>query len=95
MQITPVSNALGANVTDVDVRTLDDTQAATLAAAWSEHGVLFFRDQHLTPEEHIAFARHFGEIDVNRFFNAVDGHPEIAEVLKEACLLYTSDAADE
>lgn len=84
MQITPVSNALGANVTDVDVRTLDDSQAATLAAAWSEHGVLFFRDQHLTPEEHIAFARHFGEIDVNRFFNAVDGHPEIAEVLKEA-----------
>ncbi|MEM8708861.1 MAG: TauD/TfdA family dioxygenase [Actinomycetota bacterium] len=84
MQITPVSNALGANVSDVDLRVLDDAEAAALSAAWSEHGVLFFREQQLSPDDHIAFARHFGEIDVNRFFNAVDGHPEIAEVLKEA-----------
>ena len=46
--------------------------------------MLFFRDQHLTPDQHKAFARRFGDIDINRFFNAVDGHPEIAEVLKEA-----------
>ena len=83
MQITPVSNAVGANVTDVDVRDLDDDAAARLAAAWAEYGVLFFRDQHLTPDEHVAFARRFGDIDINRFFTPVDGHPEIAEVRKE------------
>ncbi len=44
---------------------------------------MFFRDQKLTPEQHIAFARHFGPINVNRFFRSIDGHPEIAEVRKE------------
>ena len=83
MQITPVSNSLGATVTDVDVRDLDDDAATRLVDAWAEHGVLFFRDQDLTPEQHIEFARRFGDLDINRFFTPVDGHPEIAQVLKE------------
>ena len=37
----------------------------------------------MTNEEHIAFARRFGPIDINRFFTAVEGYPEIAEVRKE------------
>ena len=81
MQITPVSNALGATVSDIALDELTDDEAAQLVDAWSEYGVLFFRDQHLTPDQHKAFARRFGDIDINRFFNAVDGHPEIAEVL--------------
>ena len=40
-------------------------------------------DQALAPEDHIAFAERFGEINVNRFFRPVEGHPQIAEVLKE------------
>jgi taurine dioxygenase len=44
---------------------------------------VFFRDQQLSPEQHIAFARCFGEIDVNRFFATVPGYPTIAEVRKE------------
>ena len=51
--------------------------------AFAEHGVIFFRDQKLTPEQHIAFARRWAPIDVNRFFTAVPGYPEIAEVRKE------------
>jgi taurine dioxygenase len=45
--------------------------------------VIFFHDQELSPEQHIAFARHWGEIEVNRFFRPVEGHPMIAEVRKE------------
>ena len=71
MQITPVSNALGANVSDVALDELTDDQAAQLVGAWSEYGVLFFRDQHLTPDQHKAFARRFGDIDINRFFLVV------------------------
>ena len=44
---------------------------------------IFFRDQKLTPEQHIEFARRWAPIDVNRFFKAVQGYPEIAEVRKE------------
>ncbi|MFT5658644.1 MAG: taurine dioxygenase [Gammaproteobacteria bacterium] len=35
------------------------------------------------PEQHIEFAKRWGKINVNRFFQAVDGYPEIAEVRKE------------
>jgi len=51
--------------------------------AFGEHGVIFFRDQQLTPEQHLAFAQRFGGIDVNRFFAAMPGYPMIAEVRKE------------
>ena len=47
------------------------------------HGLLVFRDQALSPDDHLGFARQLGEIVVNKFF-PVDGlHPEIAEVRKE------------
>ena len=83
MRCTPVSQALGAEVTEIDLRHLDDDEVAELDAAWVEYGVLFFRDQMLTPDEHVAFANRFAEIDVNKFFTPVDTHPQIAEVLKE------------
>ena len=76
MDITPVSNALGATVSGIDVRNLTDGDAAALVDAWARYGVLFFRDQDLTPDDHLTFARRFGDIDVNRFFTP--------------CLLYTS-----
>jgi taurine dioxygenase len=41
---------------------------AEIRRALGEYGVVVFRDQQLTPEAHIAFARSFGGIDVNRFF---------------------------
>ena len=39
--------------------------------------------QDIAPEDHLAFARRFGRINVNRFFKKLDTHPEIAIVLKE------------
>jgi len=82
MQIAP--QKVGAYVSDIDVRDLDAGATDQLAAAWAEHGVLFLRDQHLAPDEHIQFAERFAPIDVNKFFKPVDSHPQIAQVLKEA-----------
>lgn len=82
--IRPASGAVGALVDGVDLRDpLDDATVTALRVALGEHGVLFFRDQHLTPEQHEAFAERFGPINVNRFFRAVPDHPRIAEVRKE------------
>ena len=82
MLITP--ERVGATVSDVDVRQLNDDATTQLANAWAEHGVLFFRDQELTPDDHITFAERFASIDVNKFFKPVETHPKIATVLKEA-----------
>ncbi|MCR9278753.1 MAG: TauD/TfdA family dioxygenase [Pseudomonadaceae bacterium] len=84
MNISLTTNAIGAEITDIDVRTLSDEAFADLRSAFIEHGVIFIRDQNLSPEDHIAFAKRWADIDINRFFKAVDGYPEIAEVLKEA-----------
>lgn len=71
-------------VDGVDVANASDQDIAAIDAAWGQYGVLFFRDQHLEPEQHLAFAKRFADVDVNKFFKKVDGHPEIAQVLKEA-----------
>lgn len=84
LDIRPLSGALGAEVLGVDLsRPLDEVAFAEVRAAYHRHGVIFFRDQRLTPEQHIAFARRWGGINVNRFFQPVEGHPVIAEVRKE------------
>lgn len=81
--MTQASSAVGAEVGDIDLTSLTDADATELSQLWAEYGVLFFRNQHLTPEQHLDFARKFAAIDVNRFFAAVEDHPEIAMVLKE------------
>lgn len=85
IQITPFSAALGAVISGIDLATpLGDAAFAAIRQAFLDHGVIFFRDQNLTPEQHLAFARRWAPIDINRFFKAVPGYPEIAEVRKEA-----------
>jgi taurine dioxygenase len=84
LDITPAGPALGAFIHGIDLsRPLEDAVVADLTRAHANYGVLFFRDQALSPEAHIALARRFGDINVNRFFAAVADHPEIAEVRKE------------
>ncbi len=84
MKIEPASAAVGANISDVDLANISNAEVAKLTEAWARHGVLFFRDQHLSPEQHIAFAERFADIDVNQFFQPVADYPQIAEVRKEA-----------
>ncbi|MCB1643829.1 MAG: TauD/TfdA family dioxygenase [Pseudomonadales bacterium] len=81
--VTPCSGA-GAEILGVDLKQLHDDELALIRQAYADYGVIFFRDQSLTEEDHIALARRFGEINVNRFFAAHPAYPEIAMVLKEA-----------
>lgn len=84
VRVDPYSPALGAVISGVDLaQELDDATFEHIRKAYFEYGVVFFRNQNITPEQHLAFARRFAPIDINRFFKPVDGYPEIAEVRKE------------
>ncbi len=84
IEVRPTSGALGAAIHGIDLaEDIGDDQLAELRRAFDDFGVIFFRDQALTPERHIAFAERWGEINVNRFFQPVAGYPRIAEVRKE------------
>ncbi len=63
LEIKPLSPALGAEIAGVDLR--EELSAATVAAiidAWHEHLVLLFRNQDLSEDDQIRFARHFGAL---------------------------------
>ena len=84
LDLRPLTVGFGAEVHGVDLARDPDPQTlSALRGAMADYGVLFFRDQDLSPEAHLAFARRWGKINVNRFFRALDAHPEIAEVRKE------------
>ena len=73
------SSALGAEVMDVDLASpAAHGLAEKIGVALAQHGVLVFRDQRLTPEQHIAFSRCFGELEEHVLADALlAGHKEI------------------
>jgi taurine dioxygenase len=83
----PVAAALGAEVSGIDLsQPLDAVAEKELAEAWWEHQVLFFRDQHITIEQHKAFARHFGELHIHPVIQQMkdEGHPEVVVLESDA-----------
>ena len=65
-QIRPLSDALGAEVIDLDVsRPLDKATFATIHQAHLDHLVLVFRNQQLTPQQQIDFSTCFGPLDAH------------------------------
>ncbi len=65
LTIRELHPGLGAEVGGIDLREPLTAEARDeLRAAWSRHGVLVFRDQDITDEQHVAFSRHFGNLEV-------------------------------
>ena len=74
---------VGAEITGVDLKNLTDAEFDQIRQAYADHGVIFFRDQDLSEDDHIAFAERWAPINVNRFFASHPDYPQIAMVAKE------------
>ncbi len=75
---------VGAEIGGADLaRDVSDEDFAAIRDAYAQQGVIFFRDQDITEEQHIAFARRWAPINVNRFLTAHPKYPEIAVLAKE------------
>ena len=79
ISIERVSPVTGAQVSGIDLSVpISDETVRVLGEALAAHGVLVFPDQHLTPEQHIAFSRRFGSLETHVISEALlEGHPEI------------------
>ena len=67
-EVRQVGATLGGIVKGLDLsKSLADEVVEELGRAWAEYKVMFFRDQALTAEQHIEFARRFGELEVHPF----------------------------
>ena len=68
IEIVPTGAALGAEIRGVNLaEPIDDETFAAIERAYNDHGVIFFRDQHITPPQQVAFTHRFGEIEFNIF----------------------------
>jgi taurine dioxygenase len=82
---TPIAGALGAEIGGVSLADdLSDAVIAEVRRALLDHLVIFFRDQQLTPEQQIAFARRFGPLEEHDFVKGMPEYPEIIRVVREA-----------
>ena len=85
IQVRPISGALGAEISGVDLaEPLDAARFDDIRQALHDHLVIFFRDQTITPDQQLAFARRFGEIETHAYAKGLPGCPEILPVIKEA-----------
>jgi taurine dioxygenase len=82
--VTPLSTALGAEVTGIDLSVpLTEPAQQALIELFTDFLVLQFPDQDLTEAAHVELARRFGDPFIHPYLGAVDGYPEILHVLKE------------
>ncbi len=86
IEVQPITPALGADIYGADISR--DDHFEIIRQAFTDYAVIAIHGLNLTPDDHLAFARRWGEINVNRFFKPVDTHPQIATVLKEADQTY-------
>ena len=66
ISIEPLNPVIGAEIDGLDLREdLSDEDIGIVRDALNEHQVVFFRDQDITPAQHLAFGRRFGELHVH------------------------------
>jgi len=77
--VTRIGRHLGAEISGVDLSwPLDDDTFAQISNAFFDNQVVVFRNQKITPEQHIAFTRRFGALEEHvRKEHRLDGYPEI------------------
>ncbi len=61
--VTPLTPAVGAEISGVDLARLSDREFADIEQAWFRHSALLFRGQKLTDDDLLAFSRRLGELD--------------------------------
>jgi taurine dioxygenase len=81
LKLRKLSYALGAEVCEVDVsQPMSEGFFGEIYQAFLEHGILLFRNQDITREQHIEFSRRFGELDRHDALPR-DRHPDYPELL--------------
>ena len=77
IRVEPLTPTIGAIVHGVDLAKLNEAIFAEIHAAWMQHLVLFFREQKLTPDAHLAFGRRLGPLHVHPAAPYAHQNPEL------------------
>ena len=81
LTIKPMTPAIGAEILDIDLGASDISESVpAIRAALLKYGVIFFRDQKLSQEQHIAFARAFGDLEIHPATPKDQPNPEVLKI---------------
>lgn len=84
LDVVPLTGACGAEIHGVDLaRGINDETFGAIHQVLLEHGVIFFRDQAITPAQQMAFARRWGEVHLHPHMPCLPDHPGIIEIVKK------------
>ncbi|MDD0976722.1 taurine dioxygenase [Pseudomonas fontis] len=78
LTITPLSPALGAQISGVDLsREISQEARDAIEQALLKHQVLFFREQPLNPQQQANFAARFGDLHIHPIYPNVPETPQV------------------
>lgn len=81
LTVTPLTPTIGAEIGGLDLRLpLEAGQVAAIRQALLDWKVLFFRDQDITTDQHLDFARNFGDLEIHPFAPQKPGYPEVLAI---------------
>jgi len=84
IHVEPLTHAIGAELSNINlgVASREPALVAEIRRLLLRHRVLFFRDQDITRAEHVAFARHFGELESHPVAGSDPDHPGLVRIYK-------------
>ncbi len=82
LDVRPLSGTIGAEIRGLNLKApLDAATVDSIRRTLHRYRVVFFPGAHLGPDEHIAFARNFGELTpAHPVIPGIDGYPEVFEI---------------
>ncbi len=83
LEIVPTEASVGAEIRGVNLsQPLGVNIFGAVEDAFNEHGVIFFRNQSITPDDLLAFTRKFGDLQLNIFGedHGLDSHPGVVVI---------------
>jgi taurine dioxygenase len=85
IDVRPQSATTGAEILGVDLRApLAEQTFLEIREVLYEYGVIFFRDQDLTPAQHVDVAEQFGTIHTSPYMTPIAENPYVYDIRKEA-----------
>ena len=83
IQLRAIAPACGVEIGGVDLSAdINEATVKEIRRALLQFRVIFFRHQDITPDQHLAFARRFGDLVDYPMVTGLDGYPDIVPVVK-------------
>lgn len=81
--VDPLTPIIGAEIGGVNLANPSNRQMDEIHRALAENCVIFFRDQHLSQEQHLDFGRKFGPLHLHPAAPHEPGHPELMIIMAD------------